>query len=348
MNQNRRTPEPSRERAICSASRRDAVVADVDQLDDVGGDLRDAVARRDRRRLPSRGTAARRRDDRGADRPVGACVLGDADQLQRRRRRRQRHRRRRRRRSRPRHRRRRAPRGARNANRLRPADAARRSAAGARAGARFRWRARRRARRSARLGAIDDRRIARGFDVAAPASHAASAAAADNDRRRPLQVHRLSPAIVARVDSSGACAIIRRAPCIDWFKSRFRFLRSPSSPSSPPDTLRRGSPAKPLADIDGRPMIEHVYRRARRVAGWSRRSSSRPTICASRRACSEFGGNVRLTRADHATGTDRLAEVAATLDCDVVVNVQGDEPLIDPRRHRRSWSRRSRRSVGRR
>ena len=45
----------------------------------------------------------------------------------------------------------------------------------------------------------------------------------------------------------------------------------------------------------------------------------------------DFGGNVRLTRADHQTGTDRLAEVAATLDCDVVVNVQGDEPLLDPR-----------------
>ena len=37
-----------------------------------------------------------------------------------------------------------------------------------------------------------------------------------------------------------------------------------------------------------------------------------------------------MTRADHANGTDRLAEVAATLDCDIVVNVQGDEPLIDP------------------
>jgi 3-deoxy-manno-octulosonate cytidylyltransferase (CMP-KDO synthetase) len=42
-----------------------------------------------------------------------------------------------------------------------------------------------------------------------------------------------------------------------------------------------------------------------------------------------FGGKVRLTKA-HETGTDRLAEVAASLDCDVVVNVQGDEPLIDP------------------
>jgi len=48
-------------------------------------------------------------------------------------------------------------------------------------------------------------------------------------------------------------------------------------------------------------------------------------------AVAEFGGNVRLTRVTHRTGTDRLAEVAASLDCDVVVNVQGDEPLIDPR-----------------
>src|SRR5262249_43137798 len=43
-----------------------------------------------------------------------------------------------------------------------------------------------------------------------------------------------------------------------------------------------------------------------------------------------FGAKVRLTKATHETGTDRIAEVAASLDCDVVVNVQGDEPLIDP------------------
>lgn len=43
-----------------------------------------------------------------------------------------------------------------------------------------------------------------------------------------------------------------------------------------------------------------------------------------------FGGEARMTRADHRSGTDRLAEVAATLTCDVVVNVQGDEPLIEP------------------
>jgi 3-deoxy-manno-octulosonate cytidylyltransferase (CMP-KDO synthetase) len=89
-------------------------------------------------------------------------------------------------------------------------------------------------------------------------------------------------------------------------------------------------PGKPLADIDGHPMIEHVYRRVEAcpivssviVATDDLRIAARVTA---------FGGNVRLTRADHNTGTDRLAEVALTLDCDIVVNVQGDEPLIDPR-----------------
>ena len=43
-----------------------------------------------------------------------------------------------------------------------------------------------------------------------------------------------------------------------------------------------------------------------------------------------FGGQAMMTRASHATGTDRLAEVAAQLDCDIVINVQGDEPLVAP------------------
>jgi 3-deoxy-manno-octulosonate cytidylyltransferase (CMP-KDO synthetase) len=89
-------------------------------------------------------------------------------------------------------------------------------------------------------------------------------------------------------------------------------------------------PGKPLADIDGRSMIEHVYRRAAScpivssviVATDDLRIATTVTA---------FGGKVRLTRPDHKTGTDRLAEVASTLDCDIVVNIQGDEPLIDPR-----------------
>ncbi|HUR34659.1 MAG TPA: 3-deoxy-manno-octulosonate cytidylyltransferase [Vicinamibacterales bacterium] len=89
-------------------------------------------------------------------------------------------------------------------------------------------------------------------------------------------------------------------------------------------------PGKPLADIDGRPMIEHVYRRASASAVVSRVIVATDDLRIATRVAG-FGGNVRLTRPDHLTGTDRLAEVASTLDCDVVVNVQGDEPLLDPR-----------------
>jgi 3-deoxy-manno-octulosonate cytidylyltransferase (CMP-KDO synthetase) len=88
-------------------------------------------------------------------------------------------------------------------------------------------------------------------------------------------------------------------------------------------------PGKPLADLDGRPMIEHVYRRVERSQRVSRVIVATDDLRVAT-AVSRFGGEVRLTRPDHLTGTDRLAEVATTLECDVVVNVQGDEPLIDP------------------
>jgi 3-deoxy-manno-octulosonate cytidylyltransferase (CMP-KDO synthetase) len=86
---------------------------------------------------------------------------------------------------------------------------------------------------------------------------------------------------------------------------------------------------KALEDIAGRPMIEHVYRRA------SEARSVASVIVATddvriARAVSAFGGQVRMTASSHRSGTDRLAEVAATLDCDLIVNVQGDEPLIEP------------------
>ncbi|HWF86297.1 MAG TPA: 3-deoxy-manno-octulosonate cytidylyltransferase [Vicinamibacterales bacterium] len=87
-------------------------------------------------------------------------------------------------------------------------------------------------------------------------------------------------------------------------------------------------PGKPLADIDGRPMIEHVYRRVSASPIVSQVIVATDDLRIATRV-HEFGGHVRLTKA-HETGTDRLAEVAATLDCDLVVNVQGDEPLIDP------------------
>ncbi len=77
-------------------------------------------------------------------------------------------------------------------------------------------------------------------------------------------------------------------------------------------------------------MIEHVYRRAAAA-----RSATAVIVATDdlrvAEAVQAFGGDVRMTRASHRSGTERLAEVAASLACDLVVNVQGDEPLIDPR-----------------
>lgn len=76
-------------------------------------------------------------------------------------------------------------------------------------------------------------------------------------------------------------------------------------------------------------MIEHVYRRAAAA-----RSVSSVIVATDDerivRAVESFGGAVRLTATSHPSGTDRIAEVAASLACDLVVNVQGDEPLIEP------------------
>jgi 3-deoxy-manno-octulosonate cytidylyltransferase (CMP-KDO synthetase) len=77
-------------------------------------------------------------------------------------------------------------------------------------------------------------------------------------------------------------------------------------------------------------MIEHVYRRVAASKLLSDVIVATDDLRIATRV-NEFGGKVRLTKPSHETGTDRLAEVAASLDCDVVVNVQGDEPLIDPR-----------------
>ena len=76
-------------------------------------------------------------------------------------------------------------------------------------------------------------------------------------------------------------------------------------------------------------MIEHVYRRAAEARGVN------AVVVATdddriRAAVEAFGGIARMTRPDHRSGTDRIAEVARTLACDIVINLQGDEPLIDP------------------
>lgn len=89
-------------------------------------------------------------------------------------------------------------------------------------------------------------------------------------------------------------------------------------------------PGKPLAEILGKPMIQWVCERTAQAAHVNRVivATDDERIAT---AVEAFGGEVAMTRADHPTGTDRLAEVAERIDTDLVVNVQGDEPLIDPK-----------------
>lgn len=90
-------------------------------------------------------------------------------------------------------------------------------------------------------------------------------------------------------------------------------------------------PGKPLREIAGKPMIEHVW-------ACANQSGADEVVIATDDAriaavCEEFGATVCMTRADHSTGTDRLAEVVETLawpDTTIVVNLQGDEPLMPP------------------
>ncbi|MFN2425379.1 MAG: 3-deoxy-manno-octulosonate cytidylyltransferase [Candidatus Binatia bacterium] len=87
-------------------------------------------------------------------------------------------------------------------------------------------------------------------------------------------------------------------------------------------------PGKPLADLGGRPLIEHVWRRARMAALPSRVLVA--TDDERIRAALPAETEVVMTRADHPSGSDRIAEVAEGLDCGILVNVQGDLPLLDP------------------
>src|SRR5256885_6464844 len=89
-------------------------------------------------------------------------------------------------------------------------------------------------------------------------------------------------------------------------------------------------PGKALAGIDGRPMIEHVYRRAAASPLVSQVIVATDDLRIATRV-NDFGGKVRLTKATHETGTDRLAGGAPSLHCGVVVNLPGDEPVIDTR-----------------
>jgi 3-deoxy-manno-octulosonate cytidylyltransferase (CMP-KDO synthetase) len=90
-------------------------------------------------------------------------------------------------------------------------------------------------------------------------------------------------------------------------------------------------PGKPLQDIAGKPMVQYVWEQAcQSDAANVVVATDSDAIVA---ACESFGANVLMTREDHQSGTDRLAEVAGLLGLgadDIVVNVQGDEPLIPP------------------
>jgi 3-deoxy-manno-octulosonate cytidylyltransferase (CMP-KDO synthetase) len=90
-------------------------------------------------------------------------------------------------------------------------------------------------------------------------------------------------------------------------------------------------PGKPLADINGKPMIQHVYERAQGCFRLDRlviATDDRRIVS----AVEGFGGEALLTREDHASGTDRVAEACQLLNTsgsDIVVNIQGDEPLVE-------------------
>jgi len=88
-------------------------------------------------------------------------------------------------------------------------------------------------------------------------------------------------------------------------------------------------PGKPLCDLLGKPMIQWVVEAAKesRISGRIIVATPDGEII---EACNQFGAEALLTRADHPTGTDRIAEISHRVVADVYVNVQGDEPLIQP------------------
>ena len=91
-------------------------------------------------------------------------------------------------------------------------------------------------------------------------------------------------------------------------------------------------PGKPLADIGGKTMIERVYTQAKKSSLLSDVIVATDNISI-RDEVTRFGGKVCMTSSHHPSGTDRCAEVldSQKLSCDAVINIQGDEPFIDPR-----------------
>jgi 3-deoxy-manno-octulosonate cytidylyltransferase (CMP-KDO synthetase) len=88
-------------------------------------------------------------------------------------------------------------------------------------------------------------------------------------------------------------------------------------------------PGKALATLAGKSILQHVYERASQARYLSKLiiATDDDRIA---KAARSFGAQVQMTRLDHLSGTDRVAEVASSDHADVVINIQGDEPLIDP------------------
>jgi 3-deoxy-manno-octulosonate cytidylyltransferase (CMP-KDO synthetase) len=96
--------------------------------------------------------------------------------------------------------------------------------------------------------------------------------------------------------------------------------------------VRYGSsrfPGKALARIAGKTVIQHVFERASRASYLHQVVIATDDERIRKEACS-FGAKVIMTRADHPSGTDRVAEVASASNAGIIINIQGDEPLIDP------------------
>lgn len=86
---------------------------------------------------------------------------------------------------------------------------------------------------------------------------------------------------------------------------------------------------KVILDICGKPMVQHVYEAAKQAKNISEiyiaTDSEEVKI-----ACESFTSNIIMTSKEHESGTDRLAEAVQSIECDNIINVQGDEPLMDP------------------
>ncbi len=88
-------------------------------------------------------------------------------------------------------------------------------------------------------------------------------------------------------------------------------------------------PNKPLLDIGGKTLLHRVWERARQAEFLDAVYVATPDE-AIRQAVEKFGGRVLMTADSHRSGTDRLAEAAHGLEADIIVNIQGDEPMLDP------------------